>query len=686
MTSKQRTGNGDTHADNPQRNTEAAPSVDAAVAAAVGVVDELVAPATDIDEAALAELAAVDGEEGDTGGKRKKPKTPKKNPTAKAWFIVLNNPRTFLVKWYRRHGQEPPEYILGMDQARLPILLAQILVPDDELDKVGVGINVEEGLKENTEHCHIVYYKPTGIRFTALQEMLCSHAFLQIQRGTKAQAKDYLEKKGKWADPKGDTLKVPPFYRGLALGDNRKRRGSDEIDELDSLIPEWVESGLSPAEVRTNVAAMGMAFAKYSQNAELVAQALIEKNARDSGRLGEQGEMMYVVWHFGEGGVGKTHSLRDLTRNRSLCYLIDPSMRKNPWDKYSFQPMVLWDDFRDTQIAYDAMLALLNREGKGTVTVDARYYPKTLAHCRMDITSINGPEKQWPIARQKREEAGQKEPLYQLTRRIDLVVYHFIDPRWPQTDSRHWCAAALPGGRRYKHGEQLERIAEEYLSNPYNGPKQQATLGFAVDSAYGATVKEKTKPKFIGTSDEVERQIRLEMWKKFEGDDARDVKLSFLGLAPEDTGEQPRETYLVADNSTVMSPNQVIPGMTMTVPASHRIADIDDVSVPSPDRDLQAAANLANHSAITATPSPAPVPEPSYAYASAANSQSAGLAAWDTTPTSSSDLFWGMVDGMRKDAPEPPETDSVPLDIYDDYASTYGDAGGLGGDDLSMFF
>lgn len=566
--------------------------------------------------------------------------------SAKAWFIVLNNPRKFIVRWYREHGQEPPEYIMGMPQEHIPIELTKILVPKGQETRIGVGVNVEEGIKENTEHSHIAYYKESGCRFREIQALFFKQAHIEIQRGTKSDARDYLEKKGKWEnDPKGDTLKVPPLYFGLPLGDNRKRRGTDQMEELDSLIPQWVEAGLSPTAVRSNVAAMGLAYAKYSQNAELVAQALIEQRAKTSGRLDEEGEMMYVVWHFGSGGVGKTHSLRDLTRRRSVCYLIDPSMRRNPWDKYSFQPMVVWDDFRDTQLPYDAMLSLLNREGKGTVTVDARYYPKTLAHCRMDITSINGPEKQWPLARQKREEQGQKEPLYQLTRRIDLIVYHFEDDRWPKSDSRHWCAVALPGGRRYKHSEQLERLAQDYLDNPYNGPKQQARMALAVDRAMGATITEKQRPKFEGTSDDVEHQIRLAMWKKFEGDPYRKEKLDFLGLTPEETGEEaPRETVYVVDNSTVPT------------------------ATPSP------AAEPARQGSLSVT---------SGDYQGALPSPAADTQGWlhaDGTmmaPVMASTL---TAEAMLY-PPPPPDDDPVPLDVYGDM-TPYGPAD----DDFSMFF
>lgn len=495
-----------------------------------------------------------------------------KNDKRRAWFVVLNNPRNYLYHWHMAHRIKPEVNIQTMPQADLAIALARTLCPDGSEDDVGVAVNIEEGLEAGTEHSHIVYYKPSQIRFKQVTALFYGMAHVEAQQGTKSDAEDYLNKKGKWEnDPKGHTLKVPPFHLGLPLGDNRKAGSSDAVDRINDLVDELIDNGLRPSEISTRISAMGIDEAKYADRAERVATAKMMLKAEEEGRLGAEGEQMFVVWHIGKSGTGKTHSLRDLTRNRTKCHLIDPRIKDHPWDSYELQPFVLWDEFRDTHMAYDAALAMLNREGKGSVEADARFFVRKMAYCRLDLTSIVGPEKQWAKARAAREADGQEEPLYQLTRRINLVVYHFVDDRYPEDDPRHWCSVAMPGGRVYKNADQLVRRAQEYLSNPYTGP--QPEIAFAVDTTMGSTVKEKSKPKLLGPADEVERKIRVMMWERFAKDPYRDMKLAFLGLTDEEKGLPPKkETVLVADDSTVGQPKtEQLPGtegMPVSIPSS----------------------------------------------------------------------------------------------------------------------
>ena len=248
--------------------------------------------------------------------------TPKKkgvNQKRKAWFIVLNNPRNYLVQWYKSQGQRPPEAIRTMEQTTMALYVARSLCPEDMESDVGVAVNVEVGGETGTEHCHIVYYKPDGIRFNSVRRLFFEKmAHIEEQQGTKTEALDYLNKRGKWAnDPKGDTLRVPPIQLGLPLGDNRKSRAGDENERLSDIVHQLVDSGLSPDDVGRTVAAMGVKEASKSESATRMASGLYYEKALGEGRLGADGEKMFVVWHFGAGGVGKTYSLRDSTRDRT---------------------------------------------------------------------------------------------------------------------------------------------------------------------------------------------------------------------------------------------------------------------------------------------------------------------------------------------------------------------------------
>lgn len=478
-----------------------------------------------------------------------------KNDARRAWFIVLNNPRNYLKQWETAYRKKGGADVRTMPQADLAIAIARTLCPDGSEEDVGVAVNVEEGLKSGTEHCHIVYFTPKGIRFKAVCNLFFGLAHVEAQQGTKVEALDYLNKRGKWEnDPKGHTLVVPPFHLGLPLGDNRKGNGGEVSDRLNDIVNELIDHGMRPSQIATRISAMGIEEARYADRAERVATAKMALKAEEEGRLGAEGEKMFVVWHIGKSGTGKTHSIRDLTRNRTKCHLIDPRIKDHPWDSYELQPFVLWDEFRDTHMAYDAALAMLNREGKGSVEADARFFVRTMAYCRMDLTSIVGPEKQWAKARAAREADGQEEPLYQLTRRINLIVYHFTDDRFPEEDSRHWCSVAMPGGKAYKHADQLVRRATAYLNDPYTGP--QPEIAFAVDSAMGAKVVEKDKAALLGPADEVERKIRKMMWDRFADDPYREAKLAFLDLTDEEKGlpAAPKEKKLTVDNSTVGQP------------------------------------------------------------------------------------------------------------------------------------
>lgn len=484
----------------------------------------------------------------------------------RAWFIVLNNPRNYLYHWYMTQRQTPTVNIKTMPQADLAIAIAKTICPEGSEEDIGVSVNVEEGNQTGTEHCHIVMYIPKGMRFKAVKALFFGMAHIEQQQGTKKEAEDYLNKRGKWEnDPKGHTLKVPPFHLGLSLGDNRSG-SSDTVDRLNDLTHEMANAGVSPSAAKSAVSAMGLEEARYADRVAMMMTALAEQRAISEGRVGAAGERMFVVWHFGKSGTGKTFSLRDLMREEMTCYLIDPSTKDHPWDNYVAQPMVCWDEFRDTAMAYDAALSMLNREGRGTQRMDARYFAHTIAYCRFDLTSINPPERQWVKMRAAREADGQDEPLYQLVRRIDLICYHFVDRRFPKGDPRHYCAVAMPGGHAYKHSDQLERRAKAYLEDPYTGP--QTEIALSVDKAAGASFKEKDAPLLLGPADEVERNIRRLMWDKYADDPYRDSKLSFLGLTDEEkVAPLKNGKMVVVDNSTIGQPRtEQLPMATSGVP------------------------------------------------------------------------------------------------------------------------
>lgn len=596
------------------------------------------------------------------------------NQKRKSWFIVLNNPRNFIYTWYKTNRIDPPEYILGMEQPTMAMTLARILCPEDSEDDIGVAVNVEEGEKTGTEHCHIVYYNPNGVRFNAVRRMFYNKAHIEEQQGTKTEALDYLNKRGKWEDdPKQHTLKVPPIMLGLPLGDNRKSKAGDDIERINDMVHDLFEKGYSPDDIGRAIAAEGVKEAGKSEQATKMANALLFTQANEEGRLGADGEKMFVVWHFGSGGVGKTHSLRDLTRDRTRkVHLIDPSIKDHPWDRYNYQPMVVWDDLRDTHLAYDTMLAYMNREGKGQVEGDARYFSRPFAFCRFDITSINSPEKLWVAARQKREDQGQAEPLYQLTRRINLIVYHFEDLRWPEEDANHWCAVAIRGGRHFKHGDQLVRLSNAYLEDPKNGPKrQESILGTSKPSS-------SEKALFAGPSDVVERKIRVMMWKAFEKDPHRDAKLAFLGLTEEEIGPRPS------------SPQGAVPGQLQMGGTE------SGYPVPAPQAALTMA-HEANHAGAgvnvpAGSVEPSPATQLTMDAASTAGSPFV-LANEDTvdrrvlapSSTSIGHLLDQIVQQSASPIPvssEPPlnpglmfdsEDDEVPIEVYEDLAR-YADA------------
>ena len=278
-----------------------------------------------------------------------------------------------------------------------------------------------------------------------------------------------MNKEGKHAD-KGAFVVVAPKWRG----DFRKRESTyDEIAQMlaDGMTPE----DICRQDVRYAVHRQAIEHTYYLRKIDQI------PDERD----------VYVEYHFGATDAGKTWFCRNLASQylgrpkesfgdfSKVAYSISAASYKNAFDNYNYQPLLVITEFRDSYIRWDNFLTLLDRY---TEYVSARYANKITAWEHVAINGIQPLENLYKQMTSDDDEYlnrdGTKptaedmqrryENRSQLWRRINKVVYHFVDDAFPDDDERHYCEVAVEGGKHgvadvYRGVKQMQDLADEFL-------------------------------------------------------------------------------------------------------------------------------------------------------------------------------------------------------------------------------
>ena len=257
--------------------------------------------------------------------------------------------------------------------------------------------------KNDGFHLHLGAYSNGPVKPRAVVKLL-GNAHIEPQRGTKTQLIDYILKKDdKWKEKQEDVLYVTENMDGI-VGHQGARSDLGQIEEM-------INEGFTPSEI------MGEKFA-YRRYDKMIRDAFFEKRAAETPVVRD----VYVEWHCGESGSGKTHILEtliDAYGEEEVYFVTD--YEGGGMDKYNGQKVLFLDEFRG-QIRFSTLLSMLDVY---KAQIHCRYTNIIGLWSKVFITSPFPPEQVYKklVSIEDRENDSMK----QLFRRIHTIVYHWKD-------------------------------------------------------------------------------------------------------------------------------------------------------------------------------------------------------------------------------------------------------------------
>jgi hypothetical protein len=311
--------------------------------------------------------------------------------SCKSWFCVLNNPQDI-------YTGEPHE-------------IAHKCL-DDWIDNrpTRAGAVAYCITAEGLIHLHMVLEDSQKARFSALKKTY-PKAHLEPTKGTKEQAEDYINKRGKYQE-KGE--QVIYIARHGEIKGNQGARKDFEVIEL------MIEEGKTPREIM-------MSNFSYRRYDKMIKQAYFDKRNKETPYFRD----IKVYWHVGETGTGKSHVSRIMIDEHGENHLyMYTDFLSGGLDNYCGEPVLFMDEFRG-DLKYGELLKILQGY---KMPLHARYTNIIPLWTEVHITSPLPPERVYmKMAEDNRDLDTQK----QLFRRISFVVYHW-------KEENNYCQAEIP--------------------------------------------------------------------------------------------------------------------------------------------------------------------------------------------------------------------------------------------------
>jgi len=187
----------------------------------------------------------------------------------------------------------------------------------------------EIGKDENTPHLHAFAVFTSNKRFSTLQRLFNSQAYLTRANGSCIDNRLYILKEGKWENTEKAETTVEGSFEEWGEMPKELHFGSISIE---SMILERILEGDSNAQIL-------LAFPNYlrgMRDVEHVRQTLRADEYRDRWRD------ITTVYIFGNTGLGKTRSVMD-EFGYSGVYAVNNY--KHPFDGYAGESVMLFDEF-----------------------------------------------------------------------------------------------------------------------------------------------------------------------------------------------------------------------------------------------------------------------------------------------------------------------------------------------------
>lgn len=298
---------------------------------------------------------------------------------SRSWFCVWNNPQ---------------EFYIDCEPADMAEKALDTWVSDHPTRTGAVAYCISA---DSLIHFHMVLEDSNMARFSAIKK-LYPKAHIEPTRGTKEQAEDYINKRGKFAE-KGEQVVYIAKY-GEIKGVQGSRRDLE-------IIQDYIEQGKKPAEIM----ALNIAYRRYEK---MIRDAFFAKREAETPIHRD----VRVVWHVGESGTGKTYSVVDLFEKYPGDVYLVTDYDNGGLDKYGGERFLFLDEFRG-QIKYSTLLAMLQGYRQ---QFHARYTNITGLWDEVHISSVLPPDR---VYTKMVEDNRDLDTLKQLYRRISVIVYHW---------------------------------------------------------------------------------------------------------------------------------------------------------------------------------------------------------------------------------------------------------------------
>lgn len=257
-------------------------------------------------------------------------------------------------------------------------------------------------------HAHMALYGNTTTLKAVSDILFQSH--VEPQLGGKEQLQNYLLKQGEYAE-KGETIL---YVKGMEqIQDAKGKRGDLEV------IEEMLAKGMTPQQILDT----NFAYYKYEK---MILHAYTDQRIRDA----PVHQTLYVEYHVGDSGTGKTYSYNQLCEEHGAenIYILtdydnNASGGLDSYMKSGAPPILFMDEYKGFGITYGKLLTMLN--GYSRMQTHARYSNSYNLWEKVYITSVYPPEALYQ--NMVSHEYQDVDSYAQLIRRISRIVYHYIE-------------------------------------------------------------------------------------------------------------------------------------------------------------------------------------------------------------------------------------------------------------------
>lgn len=265
--------------------------------------------------------------------------------------------------------------------------------------------------EQGTNHFHLyIKFKYPQPVSTVSKAFANAHIDM-VHNASSQENRDYIRKEGKYKDSeKAVTNHIETFFEsGDCPSDSKEKPGHrTDLEEIDMML----EEGMSPAEILRD---LPFSYRRYEKDMRSKFFAMRQKATPPVRKV-------TVYWHVGESGTGKSYTYTELCEKQgenNVYFLTD--YETGGFDMYCGEPILFMDEFKGSM----KFQQLLNYLDGYKIQVHCRYSNAMALWTEVHITSVYPPDEVYHFMVDS--EKQERDRVTQLLRRINTIVYHYMD-------------------------------------------------------------------------------------------------------------------------------------------------------------------------------------------------------------------------------------------------------------------